>query len=140
VCAPSEIVSRASGAPVRIEEMGGVGRANSGGCCFHFGHSATISFRNMDRKAKSNAKSIFLESIPSQLRYAYLALKKKQDAKAVDARNRDNDLKDVISGHNFAYLPFDKLCKNEFEPEDCHLRFDAVSCKLIMRMLLSEVN
>lgn len=93
----------------------------------------------MERKAKSNPKLTFLESIPSQLRYAYLALKKKQEEKAADVRDRDSDLQDVISGHNFGYLSFEKMCKNVFEPEDCFLRFDAVSCKLIMQMSLSEV-
>ncbi len=93
----------------------------------------------MDRKVKPNPKSTFLESIPSQLRYAYLALKKKQDAKAVDIRDRDNDLKEVITGHNFGYLSFDNICKNEFETEDCLLRFDAVSCTIVLKMSLSQV-
>jgi hypothetical protein len=93
----------------------------------------------MDKKAKSNPKLSFLDSIPSQLRYAYLALKKKQDAKSAKLRDRDKDLNDVITGHNFGYLSFEKICKNELEPEDCLLRFDAVSCQLLLEMSSSKV-
>ncbi len=97
----------------------------------------SIRLSQMEKKTKPASKATFLESIPSQLRYAYLALKKKQDAKPV--RDRDRDLNAIISGHNFGYLSFEKICKNVFEPEGCLLRFDAVSCQLVLEMSSSKV-
>jgi hypothetical protein len=95
----------------------------------------------MEKKAiKSTSKANFLESIPSQLRYAYLALKKKQEAKPVKLRDRDKDLNDIISGHSFGFLSFERICKSEFEPEDCLLRFDAVTYQLVLEMSSSKVN
>ena len=98
----------------------------------------------MEKQIKSDSKPgtsklTFLESIPSQLRYAYLALKKKQDAKPPKLRDRDKDLNDVIEGHSFGYLAFDKICKYSLETEDCFLRFDAISCKLILNLVSSMV-
>ena len=102
--------------------------------------SLDVRDASMDKKSKWNSKSNFLDSIPSQLRYAYLALKKKQDAKPSQLRDGDKDLQEVISGHNFGYLSFEKICKNEFEPEDCFLQFDAVSCELLLESTTSEVK
>ena len=95
----------------------------------------------MDKKAKSNARVAFLESIPSQLRTAYLGMKQKMEAKGATQapRDRDKDLNDVLEGGNFQHVPFEKLCRNAFEPEECFLRFDAIACKLILEMTATEV-
>jgi len=96
----------------------------------------------MDKKAKSNAHVAFLESIPSQLRTAYLGMKQKMNAKLPThaARDPDKDLQHVVDGGAFEYVPFEKLCRNVFEPEECYLRLDATGCKLILEMVASEVS
>jgi hypothetical protein len=93
----------------------------------------------MEKPTQSDSKLTFLESIPSQLRYAYVAMMKRKAEKPPKLRDRDKDLNDVMEGHSFGYIPFEKICKNNLDPEDCFLQFDAVSCKLILNMTSSMV-
>jgi hypothetical protein len=93
--------------------------------------------------SKSNASKLsFLDSVPSQLRFSYLSLKKKNEEEAAHHRDRDKDMQDVIQGGRFGYLSSEKISKNIFEPENCFLRFDPFKCKLLFESeeLPSEVK